>query len=201
MAIIAIWWAFLAPVAFGGPASFVIVQGRSMEPAYSEGDLVVARAASEYRVDDVVIFRAADGRRYIIHRIVGGDSVSGWTTRGDGNLRADNWTVADEAIIGREWFVLPRVARAIAVVQEAPYRFAALVAFAVAALTLLGPPGSPVHWRAAERSGQVAFGDRPGLGASSETRAVAAGSPFDEIEARLLRMHVELTRAVRAPLP
>jgi signal peptidase len=196
--LIATWWAFLAPAAFGGPASFVIVQGRSMEPAYSEGDLVVARAASEYRVDDVVIFRAADGRRYIIHRIVGGDAVGGWATQGDGNVRADRWSVADDAIIGREWLVLPRIATAIASVQRAPFRFAAAVGLVVTALTLLAHPGSPRPPRPrsvlrTERS--VADASTAGLVLLDRhaPRAVAGGSPFDEIEDRLAAMHLELS--------
>jgi len=196
--LIAAWWSFLAPAVLGGPASFVIVQGRSMEPAYSEGDLVVARAASEYRIDDVVIFRAADGQRYIIHRIVGGDAVGGWTTRGDGNVRADRWSVADDAIIGREWLVLPRIATAIASVQRAPFRFASAVGLVVTALTLLAPLGSPRQpgppsVRRTGRSVTDTSTDGLVLLDQHALRAVAVASPFDEIEARLAVMHLELS--------
>lgn len=145
VALLAVWWILLSPVAVGGKTSFVVVQGHSMEPWYSTGDLVVARAASEYRVDDVVVFRSSDQRRYIIHRIVGGDDAGGWTTRGDGNKRDDRWTVPDDAIIGRELLVIPQVARAITAVQESPFRFAAIVGTAVAMLMLLSPSDPKVR--------------------------------------------------------
>jgi signal peptidase I len=139
VALLAAWWILLSPVAVGGKTSFVVVQGQSMEPWYSTGDLVVARAASEYRVDDVVVFRSSDRRGYIIHRIVGGDEDGGWTTRGDGNTRDDRWTVPDDAIVGRELLVVPRVARAIIAAQVSPFRFAAIVGTAVTVLLLLSP--------------------------------------------------------------
>ena len=139
--LIAAWWVLLSPVTLGGNAAFVIVHGQSMQPQYSSGDLVVARTASEYRIDDVVVFRAPDRRGYVIHRIVGGDASTGWTTRGDGNTRSDRWTVPDEAIVGREWLVIPRIARSVATVQRSPIRFAAAVGIAVTSLMLLVAPG------------------------------------------------------------
>jgi len=188
--LIALWWVFLAPVAIGGPASFVIVHGRSMEPAYSAGDLVVARAASEYRVDDIVIFRAPDQRRYIIHRIVGGDAVEGWSTQGDGNVRADRWSVADDTIIGREWFVVPRVAEAVAAVQRAPVHFAATIGFAVTILALFVPPGSRRHRaRAVDDDPDRAASVADGLDPPSEA---LGPSPFDEITDRLAAMRADL---------
>lgn len=198
VALLAAWWVLLSPVAVGGKTSFVVVQGQSMEPWYSTGDLVVARAASEYLVDDVVVFRSSDGRRYIIHRIVGGDEAGGWTTRGDGNVRNDRWTVPDDAIIGRELLVIPRVAGAITAVQESPFRFAAIVGAAVTMLMLLSPSdqgqrtGRLVDPARTRRLVWVNVGlvpdasDGPGCANDDGARAeVAVATPFDEIVAEL----------------
>jgi signal peptidase I len=208
VALLAVWWILLSPVAFGGKTSFVVVQGRSMEPWYSTGDLVVARAASEYRVDDVVVFRLSDQRRSIIHRIVGGDEAGGWTTRGDGNERDDSWTVPDDAIIGRELLVIPRVASAITAVHKAPLRFAAIVGTVVAVLTLLPP--SHGQQRTGRLRGQVGTPQQASfsLGLAPDAAVGADGShdrgspavvtvatPFDEVVARL----DELLLGLRTP--
>lgn len=184
VALLAVWWILLSPVAVGGKTSFVVVQGQSMEPWYSTGDLVVARAASEYRVDDVVVFRSSDQRRYIIHRIVGGDDAGGWTTRGDGNNRDDGWTVPDDAIIGREVLVIPRVASAITAVQESPLRFAAIVGTAVAMLMLLpASTGEQRNGRPVDRAPTADGTDR--THDQRSPAAVGTATPFDEIVARL----------------
>jgi hypothetical protein len=178
-----------------------------MEPQYFSGDLVVARAASEYRIDDIVIFRALGRPGYVIHRIVGGDAAGGWTTRGDGNTRSDRWTVADEAILGREWLVIPRLARSVVAVQHSPLRFAAAVGIAVSSLMLLFPSGQnePRTTRVPARGGE-----RPVTsvaGPSSDVLSYAplapqrrepdrqqAPNPFDDILARLDVMLSDLAR-------
>jgi hypothetical protein len=46
------------PAHLGGPASYVIVYGISMEPTYQHGDLVVARTSEAYEVDLAVASQA-----------------------------------------------------------------------------------------------------------------------------------------------
>lgn len=43
-------WVLLAPSAFGGQTSYVIVAGASMEPTLHQGDLVLARRAPSYEI-------------------------------------------------------------------------------------------------------------------------------------------------------
>jgi signal peptidase I len=208
LTLLAVWWLLLSPVAVGGKASFVIVLGRSMEPQYSAGDLVIARAASEYRMDDVVIFRSSGQRGYVIHRIVGGDEARGWTTRGDGNAREDRWVVPDEAIIGRELLVIPRAARVVTSVQESPFRFAALVGTLVTVLMMLAPSEQESGARREVGRGRteppgsvgpdvdpVALDEMARVHAARVTRAEPSSPSFDEIAARL----DALVRALRAP--
>ena len=51
--LIAAWIAF-APLKAGGQASYVMVNGISMEPKYHTGDLVIVRKARTYQVGDVI---------------------------------------------------------------------------------------------------------------------------------------------------
>src|SRR5437868_9645307 len=48
------WFVALRPAQLGGPATFVVVQGVSMEPTYHTGDLVISHRQSSYAVGDVV---------------------------------------------------------------------------------------------------------------------------------------------------
>ncbi|MFP4150063.1 MAG: S24/S26 family peptidase, partial [Nitriliruptoraceae bacterium] len=48
----------LAPTSLGGSADYVIVDGRSMEPTYRDGDLVITRVAEEYQPGDVIAYDA-----------------------------------------------------------------------------------------------------------------------------------------------
>jgi signal peptidase I len=50
------WFFTLRPGSLGGPATYVLVRGISMEPTYHDGDLVVIRRSSSYRVSDIVAY-------------------------------------------------------------------------------------------------------------------------------------------------
>ncbi|HLP24011.1 MAG TPA: signal peptidase I [Microbacteriaceae bacterium] len=100
------WWFGLAPRAIGGPATFVIVDGQSMEPMLHTGDLVIARTSPTYQVGDLAVFQHRSG--HVIHRIVGGDAA-GWITQGDNKPAPDPWTIPSANIDGQFWFSIPGV--------------------------------------------------------------------------------------------
>lgn len=89
----------LWPTAWGGATTVVVVSGRSMEPTYATGDLVVARAGTA-EVGDVIVYRPDGVDAYVVHRIVGGDAATGWTTRGDNNGWDDVWHPTAEDVAG-----------------------------------------------------------------------------------------------------
>jgi len=150
--LLVVWWVTVGPVILGGPATFVIVDGASMEPTYRSGDLVIARRAGDYRVDDVVVFHTPDRRRAVIHRIAEGDEQRGWITRGDNNRRNDSWLLPDAAILGREWVVVPRVGASLWWTQQHPLRFAAAVGAFVLVSALADRRGArAIGWRGAGR--------------------------------------------------
>lgn len=76
---------FVWPVSLGGATSFVVVSGKSMEPTYMSGDLVVARQGAPVVGDTIVYAPENLGGAQVVHRIIGGDPESGWVLQGDNN--------------------------------------------------------------------------------------------------------------------
>ena len=69
ISLIAMWIVF-APTRIGGRASYVIINGNSMEPGFHRGDLVIVQTASKYEVGDIVTYSDAKMGAYVIHRII-----------------------------------------------------------------------------------------------------------------------------------
>ena len=105
VAFIAAWAIFLRPAFLGGPMTYVIVAGHSMEPTLHTGDLVVARRQSTYRRGDVIAYRImknqAGAGTLVVHRVVGGSSLDGYVTRGDNRRYRDPWHPKPADIAGK----------------------------------------------------------------------------------------------------
>ncbi|CAB4883871.1 unannotated protein [freshwater metagenome] len=96
---------YLWPVAYGGNSGIVFVAGESMLPTYTSNDVVLTRKQDSYAVGDVIVYTIAAGDvgagHQIIHRIVGGDGVSGWVTKGDNRKYPDSWHPINSQVLGR----------------------------------------------------------------------------------------------------
>ena len=125
VALAGLWAITLRPDFLDGPAGYIIVSGKSMEPTFYTGDLVVTKAQGSYEVGDVVAFRAEGGN--VIHRIIGGDGVSGFDMQGDNNDWVDAWKPRTEDIIGKRWLHLEGAGDRLQDLRR-PHMFAALVA-------------------------------------------------------------------------
>lgn len=101
------WFFLLRPVALGGPASYVVVAGVSMEPRLQSGDLVIVQTAAVYHVGDVVAYHIPAGQplagSLIIHRIIGGDGAQGFVMQGDNKKQPDPWRPTASEIVGKSW--------------------------------------------------------------------------------------------------
>jgi signal peptidase len=133
LAIVAGWFLLLRPASLGGPASYVIVAGRSMEPGLRMHDLAIVRKQGDYHTGDVIAFRVPEGE--VIHRIVGGDAESGFVTKGDNNEEPDLWRPRPADIKGALWFRIPAGGRVLEFVAR-PVN-AAILAGSIAAFWLL----------------------------------------------------------------
>ncbi len=92
------WWLTLAPTQFGGPASYIKVDGHSMDGTYATGDLIVMREKASYEAGDIVAYRARGGQ--VIHRITGGNGRDGYVLQGDNNPDPDPWHPKDADVLG-----------------------------------------------------------------------------------------------------
>lgn len=136
--ILAGWWFWLRPEALGGSTTLVTVSGSSMEPRMVTGDLAVVRKTGDYARGDVIAFHIPkeDGEQggVVIHRIVDGDTESGYRTRGDNNDWYDPWRPRPEDVTGELWLHVPgagRIVTAMAAPLVAAATFAALTAFVI----------------------------------------------------------------------
>ena len=105
---------WLRPTALGGAASYVVVQGHSMEPTYEDGDLVLVREAGTLREGDIIAFRAGgsfDDPTRIIHRIVGDAGDGTFNTQGDNRDRDRPLDPGPDDIIGKALSTSPWPAR------------------------------------------------------------------------------------------
>lgn len=102
-------WILFAPPQLGGQASYVIVNGNSMEPGMHRGDLAIVRPADRYVPGDVVTYRHP-GVGHVIHRIV--DEKNGrFTLKGDHNDFEDSYRPTSNDIVGKLWLHIPGAGR------------------------------------------------------------------------------------------
>lgn len=148
--LVAAWSLLLRPASLGGPASYVIVAGRSMEPGLRLHDLAIVRKRDGYRVGDVIAFRVPEGE--VIHRIVGGDAQSGFVTKGDNNAEPDLWRPRPAEIKGALWFRVPAGGRALEFLAQ-PVN-AAITVGSLAAFWLLVREGGAVPFARRRRKEQ-----------------------------------------------
>ena len=125
------------PMPFGVGAA-VVLSG-SMEPALSEGDLLIVARRDSYAVGDIVVFQ--DGATAITHRILSIDEVEAEgdpgatepitetkvTTKGDANNTADD-PISPEQIKGEVTLAIPFVGYIINVIKTPACTILILVA-------------------------------------------------------------------------
>ncbi|MGB7876752.1 MAG: signal peptidase I [Anaerolineales bacterium] len=107
--LVVIWIAF-APTKVGGQASYVMVNGISMEPNYHTGDLVIVHKVQTYQVGDVVTYRDAILGEHIIHRIIAIEQDK-YVFKGDNNSWIDVYRPIQEEIVGKQWIYIPKLGK------------------------------------------------------------------------------------------
>ena len=139
--LIGAWWVLLGPSSIGGPITYVVVRGDSMLPTFESGDLVLIRGSERYASGDIVAYRVPAGELgeglVVIHRIVGGDSTSGFEILGDNNPAPDPWRPMPADVVGAPILHIPLVGRAIVLLHQ-PAIAGALAAALVVGLVISG---------------------------------------------------------------
>ncbi len=99
-------WAIFAPIQLGGQAAYIIIDGRSMEPGFHFGDLVVVRRTAVYQTGDIVAYNNAELNRYVFHRIIGTQGEH-FVFKGDNNQWIDSYQPVPSELVGKFWLHLP----------------------------------------------------------------------------------------------
>jgi signal peptidase I len=105
--LVIIWIAF-APLKIGGQASYVLVNGISMEPGFHGGDLAIVKAAPSYNVGDIITYSDPTLKEYVIHRIIG-VKQDRYVLKGDNNSWVDPHQPTEDEILGKLWIHVPKL--------------------------------------------------------------------------------------------
>jgi signal peptidase I len=111
--LVACAWVALAPAQVGGLVRVVVVEGASMEPELSAGDLAVVRFGGSPEIGDAVLYHDEDLGADVLHRVV--DERGGrFVLKGDSNSFLDNARPMRSEVDGKLWFSIPRLGSAVA---------------------------------------------------------------------------------------
>lgn len=95
----------LWPTTLGGRAQFVVVRGESMEPLYHSGDLLYARSASDWQLDDIAVYALPDGSpsegSLVVHRITAINADGSYRLTGDNRTTEDDAQPTDNNMVAK----------------------------------------------------------------------------------------------------
>lgn len=113
------------PQSLGGRVAYVRVDGHSMDPTFHMGDLAIVRKQSSYRIGDPVAYKIPKGEfgagAMVIHRLIGGDGVHGFTTKGDNRTIDDEWHPRTADVVGKVDYDLPAMGSKVAAMTRPVY--------------------------------------------------------------------------------
>lgn len=116
VAVAVVAFLFLAPTSIGGNASYIKVEGTSMEPNLYTGDLVVLQKRGSYRLGDAVAFRSSFAGAVVLHRIIevytDANGRQRYVLQGDNNNFVDVDEPTDDDILGKQVLRIPNGAGA-----------------------------------------------------------------------------------------
>jgi signal peptidase I len=140
------WLVFLRPETLGGSVGYILINGESMLPRLRTGDLVLVKTATNYERGDVVVYRVPEGNLgegvKIIHRIIGGDSRSGFVVQGDNKPHKDPWKPLPSDVVGKQWIHIPSAGTLLGVLRT-PLGIATLAALFAIWIFLGSKPAVP----------------------------------------------------------
>ncbi len=133
--LVAAGWLLFAPAQLGGATRYAVVEGASMEPGLSRGDLVLVRGRDEPEIGDAVLYRDPALGVRVLHRVIG-EEGGRLVLQGDANDFVDDAHPLPSDVIGSYWFSVPHAGSALLWLQQ-PLR-AALLVFGLAVIALTG---------------------------------------------------------------
>ena len=108
LAVLAWSWVTLRPSQLGGPVTYTVISGQSMNPALEVGDLALIRRADSYGIGDVVAYRT-EGGAIVLHRVTRVLDDGRFVLRGDANNWDDPYLPGPQDVVGRLDMHVPNV--------------------------------------------------------------------------------------------
>ena len=133
-------WLLFGPAQLGGATRYAVVEGASMEPGLSRGDLVLVRGGQDPAVGDAVLYRDPVLGVRVLHRVIAKEDGR-LQLQGDANDFVDDARPRPSDVIGSYWFSIPRAGSVLLWLQQPLH--AALLAFALTIVALAG--GGPAR--------------------------------------------------------
>ena len=104
--VVALWF-FLGPRFLGGPITYTVISGQSMEPVLVADDLALIRERSDYKIGDAIAYRSRSlGGLVVLHRIVAIDGER-FVMKGDNNDFLDSDQPREQDVLGQLWVDVP----------------------------------------------------------------------------------------------
>jgi len=135
LVLIAAAWLLFAPAQLGGATRYAVVEGASMEPRLSRGDLVLVRGGGDVDVGDAVLYRDPTLGVRVLHRVIAKEDGR-LVLQGDANDFVDDARPRPSDVIGAYWFSIPRAGSFLFWLQQPLH--AALLAFGLTIFALAG---------------------------------------------------------------
>ncbi|NLX63267.1 MAG: signal peptidase I [Clostridiaceae bacterium] len=96
---------------FNKPIFLSAVRSNSMYPLFQRGDMILIKSISDkdaLNIGDIVVFKDKEGslssKGWIVHRIIEGNDITGYITKGDANDYTDQAT-GEMGPVKRDWIV------------------------------------------------------------------------------------------------
>ena len=144
---------YVWPTVLGGSSQAIVIHGRSMEPTYATGDLVVVDTDAVPAVGNIIVFKIPSdepgGGQLVAHRIVGMRDDGTYTTQGDSSENPDVFLTARSDILGSPRFSIPHGGQAIGLVAT-PLGLS--IVAGLLSTVLLWPRKRPPELAAADRT-------------------------------------------------
>ena len=125
----------LGPAELGGPVRYAIIDGTSMVPTLTDGDLAIVRVDGEPAKGEVVLYHDPRLGVDVLHRIVR-ESHGRFVLKGDNNDYLDDAHPNPTELGGTLWFSVPYVGSGVEWLRQPLH--AALIVFVFAALAFAG---------------------------------------------------------------
>ena len=147
-AVAVIGFVMLGPAQLGGPARYAIIDGSSMNPSLTDGDLAIVRVDGELEKGEIALYRDPRLGVDVLHRIVrtNGDR---YVMKGDNNDYLDDARPTAAELGGTLWFSVPYLGSGIEWLRQPLH--AALAVFVFFALAFAGGGGVATRRRSRTR--------------------------------------------------